>query len=151
MKQDLREKKRTLEKKLERLEEAYPNDDIYSLDRWDGSGFPEKLQVTVCGLPEVEGAEDPEYEEDCTYCHLDPGAFEKRNKVLKQKYGFEVDYYDGHLYYNADLRSISGFVFEEYDGCLDLVVKTGKYGISPVGYQAEKVRKLIEDAEVLKF
>jgi hypothetical protein len=149
MEQDLAEKKEELKEKLERLQEEYPNTDPYNLDKWGGEGFPDKIRATFCGLPEVEakeGSDRDDYGGECTYCHLDPVSFGERNEVLKEKYGFDIDYHDGNLYYNADLRSIAGFVLEEQGDCVEFLVETGKYGVSPVGYQAEKVENIVEDA-----
>ena len=118
------------------------------MDKWDGKGFPEELQVRICNLPELEYTSEEEEEyEDAEYKDYDLDSFEDRNNILKEKYGFEISYDDGNLYYNPDLRSFSGFVEYDEGDCVDLVIKTNKYGISPVGSNSKKVRNIIKDAE----
>ena len=95
--------------------------------------------------------EESKIDEDAEYGHYTPQSLRQRNRILSKKYGFEIDYNDGNLYYNADLRSFSGFVEYDEDDCSDFVIHTTKFGISPVGSDAKKVRNIINDAMELNF
>ena len=147
--------KTELLRKLKKLAEKYPEDNLRSLDNWDQKGFPQRLEVDICGLPSIDyyarkrkNGED-HYESD-TYRDAKEKSIERRNRILQQKYGFSIDPNDEGLYYNADLRSFSGQLFEDTGNCVKLSVHTTRTGISPVGSDAKKVRRLIKDAADIK-
>jgi len=130
---NLKTKKKVLLNKLDNLNEKYPEDNIYSLDKWDETGFPKKLDVTICDLPDLKPSESEidEYDDESEYRWYEKESFDQRNEILYNKYGFVIDYNDGD--------------------CVDFVVLTTKYGISPVGLDAKKVRNIVNDAKKLKF
>jgi len=148
---ELQEKKNVLTEMLDRLAEEYPEDDVYSLDYWDGEGFPRELEVRLCSLPPVESIDEEHVDEDLEYGYYEPESFDDRNSELQEKYGFNIGYDDGKLYYGSDLRSFSGFVLDDEGDCIDAVVFTTKHGISPVGSDTKKVRRLINDAESIDY
>lgn len=138
------ENHKKLIKMLDELEKKYPSGNIRSLDNWDEEGFPEEIVFTVANVPKLTSNN---YKR----------SFAQRNKYLKRKYGFEIEIdsdYAGSIFYNTDLRSICGEV-ENYDETdeseLIIHVHTSKYGISPVGSDAEHVRNLINDSIKIVF
>ena len=118
--------------KLKILDEKYPHNNIYSLDKWDEKGFPKKIRF------ELDYNLDIDIEEESK-------LFDSIDYTIKTKFGFRLDLEENMIFYNSDLRSFCGYIDNtEY---LQITVFTNKNGISPVGSDMIHLQNLINDSQ----
>lgn len=125
-------------------------------NEWNGSDFPTKIEAEICGLPQLKKEKDDNNEvvirgSWARTLKATEESMAKRNAYLFENYGLYFNSDNGKLYNNKTLKKEVGSVIGDQSVCMLFKLITSKKGITPIGKEGQKLKKLIQDAESVEF